>query len=510
MPSKRKRKSGGETRGIHPRNKYSDNPPDFCLLASLYPSFQPYVFYSREGKPKIEWTDFNATRELTRVLLLHDHGLDWWIPDGQLCPTVPNRSNYIHWIEDLLASNLISGTRADGKVNGFDIGTGANCIYPLLGTSLLGWKFVGSDVTDVAIKWANRNVTNNPHISELIEIRRVECEDDIFDVEELQTKKPNSSECDLDSHHKKALEIGPAPSSVVKVSSGKKKDYRGPPVLLGVVKDGEYFDFCMCNPPFFETMEEAGLNPNTACGGTSEEMVCFGGEQAFISRIIGDSVQLKHKFRWFTSMVGRKSNLSILVGELWDNGVTVVKTTEFVQGKTSRWGLAWSFLPASRTTISSQGIEKNNQSFILEGLQRQYGAFHVLQSIESFLSCSGATCKVDAGAFRIDITASREQCDAILKTEKGYKKGDDSFHHELETNNPSDDHHIQSDALHLRISVFQQIPGTLLVRGTLHERKNSNSGLFSLIFQHLEKVLTNKFCNERKTLSDEFCSKNRR
>ncbi|XP_075511289.1 uncharacterized protein LOC142547093 isoform X1 [Primulina tabacum] len=505
MPSKRKRKSGGETRGSHPRNKYSDNPPDFCSLASLYPSFQPYVFYSREGKPKIDWTDFNATRELTRVLLLHDHGLDWWIPDGQLCPTVPNRSNYIHWIEDLLASNLVSGTRVDGRVNGFDIGTGANCIYPLLGASLLGWKFVGSDVTDVAIEWANRNVMNNPHITELIEIRRVECEDDIFDVEELQTKKQHSGECDLNSHDEKALEIVPAPSSVV----GKKKGYCGSHVLLGVVKDGENFDFCMCNPPFFETMEEAGLNPNTACGGTSEEMVCIGGERAFISHIIGDSVQLKHRFRWFTSMVGRKSNLSMLVAELWDNGVTVVKTTEFVQGKTSRWGLAWSFLPASRMTISSQGIEKNNQSFMLEGLQRQYSAFHVLQSIESFLSCSGATCKVDAAAFRIDTTATREQCDAILKTGKGDKKGDHGFHHELETHNPSDDHHIQSDVLRFRISVFQQIPGTLLVRGSLHERESSNSGVFSLIFQHLEQVLRNKFCYER-TLSDGSCSKNRR
>lgn len=67
-----------------------------------------------------------------------------WIPDGQLCPTVPNRSNYIHWIDDLLASNVIPATSDDGDVRGFDIGTGANCIYPLLGASLLGWKFVGS------------------------------------------------------------------------------------------------------------------------------------------------------------------------------------------------------------------------------------------------------------------------------------------------------------------------------------------------------------------------------
>lgn len=68
-----------------------------------------------------------------------------WIPDGQLCPTVPNRSNYIHWIEDLLASDIIvRNNNSEDNVRGFDIGTGANCIYPLLGASLLGWSFVGS------------------------------------------------------------------------------------------------------------------------------------------------------------------------------------------------------------------------------------------------------------------------------------------------------------------------------------------------------------------------------
>lgn len=72
-----------------------------------------------------------------------------WIPDGQLCPTVPNRSNYIHWIEDLLSSEVMPKNDGDGgRVRGFDIGIGANCIYPLLGASLLGWSFVGSG-TDI-------------------------------------------------------------------------------------------------------------------------------------------------------------------------------------------------------------------------------------------------------------------------------------------------------------------------------------------------------------------------
>ncbi|CAA2953814.1 methyltransferase 16 homolog [Olea europaea subsp. europaea] len=44
-------------------------------------------------------------------------------------------------------------------------------------------------------------------------------------------------------------------------------------------------------------MEETGLNPKTFCGGALDEMVCPGGKEAFITRIIEDSAQLKHAFR---------------------------------------------------------------------------------------------------------------------------------------------------------------------------------------------------------------------
>jgi 23S rRNA (adenine1618-N6)-methyltransferase len=65
-------------------------------------------------------------------------------------------------------------------------------------------------------------------------------------------------------------------------------------------------------------------------------------------------------------MLGRKSNLKLLTSKLWEVGATVVKTTEFVQGQTCRWGLAWSFLPPAKKIVSSHVAEKNNLSFMLE------------------------------------------------------------------------------------------------------------------------------------------------
>lgn len=242
-------------------------------------------------------------------------------------------------------------------------------------------------MTDVALEWAERNVKDNPHVCEFIEIRRVETGEDVQSVEESKNQRSIGSESEV--------MLGEKTSADGNIHSDVNKGYHGPSILLGVVKDGEKFDFCMCNPPFFETMEEAGLNPKTSCGGTPEEMLCPGGEKAFITRIIEDSVVLKQTFRyclflcltvflvlwgiwnstftfialdcrWYTSMVGRKSNLKFLVSKLWEVGVSIVKTTEFVQGQTCRWGLAWSFVPPIRKTISLHVAEKSNVSFMLE------------------------------------------------------------------------------------------------------------------------------------------------
>lgn len=524
---KRKRGGGGGGgRSIHPRNKYADNPPDFSLLASLYPSFSPFVSYSPDNhRPRIDWTDFNATRELTRVLLLHDHSLNWWIPDGQLCPTVPNRSNYIHWIEDLLASDIIENNNVGrDKVRGFDIGTGANCIYPLLGASLLGWSFVGSDVTDVALEWAEKNVKSNPHVSELIEIRRVEVaepahgrgiihldgdktNDNNQKKEDLDVLTKHNTEGGLDNAH--SVDSGEVEDSIerrdgeAQVGSSSPhseanvdKCYHGPSILLGVVEEGENYDFCMCNPPFFESMEEAGLNPKTSCGGTPEEMACHGGEKAFVSRIIEDSVTLKQSFRWYTSMVGKKSSLKSLMSKLREVGVTIVKTTEFVQGQTSRWGLAWSFMPPTRKPLSSNVRGNSNPSFMLEGLDRQTSAFNVLRSAESFFNTFGAFCKSNDSSFTVEVSASNDLCDTILKTDVKQLDEASTYLHGAEASRSAS----CSDSpmnLAFRVMVFQQIPGTLLVKASLQLRDSPLSGAFTSVIEQLEVYLKHKFCGKK-------------
>ncbi|CAM9844695.1 unnamed protein product, partial [Phaeothamnion confervicola] len=116
------------------------------------------------------------------------------------------------------------------------------------------------------------------------------------------------------------------------------------PLRQALCDDDGTFDFAMTNPPFWASAEEAGLNPRTATGATATaaEVACEGGELAFVSAIVNDSIHLGTRIRWYTSMIGRKANVRKLLRVLREAGVRNIRTTEFFQGKTTRWGLAWS------------------------------------------------------------------------------------------------------------------------------------------------------------------------
>lgn len=107
----------------------------------------------------------------------------------------------------------------------------------------------------------------------------------------------------------------------------------------------------MCNPPFYTSQAELLSSaaqklrpPNSACTGTATEMVTPGGEVAFVSRMIAESLLLRERVQWYSSMLGKLSSVSVIVEKLRSAGIGNYAITEFVQGsKTRRWAVAWSF-----------------------------------------------------------------------------------------------------------------------------------------------------------------------
>lgn len=110
-------------------------------------------------------------------------------------------------------------------------------------------------------------------------------------------------------------------------------------------------DFTMTNPPFYESEVEMLKSaskkdrpPHSACTGAPIEMVCEGGEVAFVSRVLEESLFLKERVQWYTAMFGMVTSLEIMVDKLRDRAIDNYAVTEFVQGnRTRRWALAWSF-----------------------------------------------------------------------------------------------------------------------------------------------------------------------
>ncbi|NXF86949.1 MET16 methyltransferase, partial [Eubucco bourcierii] len=283
---------------MHARNRYKDKPPDFAYLAAKYPEFQQHLQTTLTGRVSLNFKDPEAVRALTCTLLKEDFGLTIDIPVERLIPTVPLRLNYIHWVED-----LIGHQDADKQVlrRGIDIGTGASCIYPLLGATLNGWYFLATEVDDMCFNYAKKNVEQN-NLSDLIKVVKV----------------PQKT------------------------------------LLMDALKEESeiVYDFCMCNPPFFANQLEArGVNsrnprrppPSSVNTGGITEIMAEGGELEFVKRIIHDSLQLKKRLRWYSCMLGKKCSLTPLKEELRIQGVPKVTHTEFCQGRTMRWALAWSF-----------------------------------------------------------------------------------------------------------------------------------------------------------------------
>jgi 23S rRNA A1618 N6-methylase RlmF len=93
------------------------------------------------------------------------------IPVDSLIPRVPQRLNYILWIEDLLNSKP--------NASGIDIGCGSSCIFSLLACTLnKKWKMLTSEIDDSNYEYAVNNVKINKlndQITSMTKINSFKC-----------------------------------------------------------------------------------------------------------------------------------------------------------------------------------------------------------------------------------------------------------------------------------------------------------------------------------------------
>ena len=297
MPTKQK---------LHPRNRHNKNY-DFRRLGAISPSLKPFIVANKTGQPSINFANSEATKALNSAILKADYDIEnWTIPAGFLCPPIPGRVDYLHYIADLLATT--HPREKKGKcITGLDIGTGASCIYPLLGQREYGWQFIASDIDPVSIRSSQRIIDNNERLDAAICLR-------------LQP----------DNRH----------------------------VFQNVIAPEDSIDFTMCNPPFHGSLAQAnqsnarkrrnlGTNKKGDSklnfGGQKSELWCKGGERAFVRTMINESKHFAHQVLWFTCLVSNRDNLRPLKKALHEVDANEVQVVGMAQGqKVSRF-IAWTF-----------------------------------------------------------------------------------------------------------------------------------------------------------------------
>ncbi|WP_339844526.1 23S rRNA (adenine(1618)-N(6))-methyltransferase RlmF [uncultured Dokdonia sp.] len=279
---------------MHPNNK-NIGPYLFKQLRKANKELAPYVLETDRGIQTIDFTNPKAVLELNRAILLSDYSLNWYeIPEGYLCPAIPGRVDYLHYLNDFIGKE---------DAHGLDIGTGANFVYPLLAGSVFNWKMKGVDIDAKAIRNANTILEKNTHLKGFL-------------TATYQQDRAN--------------------------------------IFTGAILPGEHYDFTMCNPPFYSSEKDAfkatkekskGLKLKEVernFAGQSNELWCNGGEALFIKRMVKESVNFKSQVGWFTTLVSKSEHLPKIKKQL-EKLNAEHRTVDMSQGNKKSRFLAWRF-----------------------------------------------------------------------------------------------------------------------------------------------------------------------
>jgi 23S rRNA (adenine1618-N6)-methyltransferase len=295
---------------LHPRNQHREGY-DFERLIVKSPELEAFMTRNPRGQMTINFQDVDAVRMLNRALLMTHYEIDFWdIPATYLCPPIPGRVDYIHYLADLLAESNDQEIPHGSDIKALDIGTGASLVYPLTGQHEYGWDFTGVDIDPVSIKSA-RQICERNRLK--IKLRRQNNAVDIFE---------------------------------------------------GVVGPDDIFHVTLCNPPFHASLAQAqegtlrkwrnlgkGHSAELNFGGQNAELWCPGGEIGFIARMIEQSMNFAEQCLWFTCLVSKKDSLKPLSRLLKEAKVVEFKVVEMAQGqKTSRF-IAWTYYPERQRSL---------------------------------------------------------------------------------------------------------------------------------------------------------------
>ena len=298
---------------LHPRNRHRGRY-DFAALIAVEPRLKAFVIINPYGKQSIDFANPAAVRVFNAALLKQLYGIkDWQIPEGYLCPPVPGRADYIHGLADLLASDAKGVIPRGAGFTALDVGTGANCIYPLLGQHDYGWRFIASDIDAQALANARQTLRANA-LDKVIELR-------------LQSDK----------------------SAFFK----------------GVLRADERIICTLCNPPFHSSAAEASTGserkwrnlgkqdpqrklPALNFGGKSNELWCKGGELTFVRNMIKESKDYAEQVLWFTTLVSKSAHIRLLQRVLKQVGAVDVQVCSMAQGQKQSRFLAWTFHTAEQ------------------------------------------------------------------------------------------------------------------------------------------------------------------
>eukprot|EP01036_Dinobryon_divergens_P030181 gene30182-39380_t len=158
-------------KGFHPRNKFRFGY-DFVDLANLDETIKKFLLPSpaKAGEFTINFSNADAVKCLNKCLLRWGYGVQYWdFSDDYLCAPVPGRCDYVHHVADLISRE--STDRNGSTIRCFDIGVGANCIYPIIGVGEYKWKFTGSEIDEIALQNAQTIIDRNALLHGMVDLR---------------------------------------------------------------------------------------------------------------------------------------------------------------------------------------------------------------------------------------------------------------------------------------------------------------------------------------------------